>query len=117
MVTSFVQVGLECVQRLARPEHEILQLGLPAIIIMVSTIVIKGGCWVWCRLVKNSSVRALYVQSSVSLSHRTVIQSSLALTLFPRAEDAKTDVIFNMGSIFFPIGEYMSSFSSLSLPL
>ncbi|QPH00106.1 hypothetical protein C2857_003312 [Epichloe festucae Fl1] len=78
MVTSFVQVGLECVQRLVRPEHEILQLGLPAIIIMVSTIVIKGGCWVWCRLVKNSSVRAL-------------------------AEDAKTDVIFNMGSIFFPI--------------
>ncbi|PHH84439.1 hypothetical protein CDD83_1939 [Cordyceps sp. RAO-2017] len=59
MVTCFVQVGLECVQRLAGPEHEILQLGLPAIIIMFSTIVIKGGCWVWCRLVKNSSVRAL----------------------------------------------------------
>ncbi|KAG5950489.1 hypothetical protein E4U53_004960 [Claviceps sorghi] len=78
MVTSFVQVGLECIQRLASPEHEILQLGLPAIIIMLSTIVVKGGCWIWCRLVKNSSVRAL-------------------------AEDAKTDVIFNMGSIFFPI--------------
>ncbi|KAH0595689.1 hypothetical protein MHUMG1_06236 [Metarhizium humberi] len=78
MVTSFVQVGLECIQRLAKPEHEILQLGLPAIIIMFSTIVIKGGCWVWCRLVKNSSVRAL-------------------------ADDAKTDVIFNVGSIFFPI--------------
>ncbi|KAG8421570.1 hypothetical protein J3458_003439 [Metarhizium acridum] len=62
MVTSFVQVGLECIQRLARPEHEILQLGLPAIIIMFSTIVVKGGCWVWCRLVKNSSVRALYVR-------------------------------------------------------
>ncbi|KAG5925840.1 hypothetical protein E4U42_003903 [Claviceps africana] len=78
MITSFVQVGLQCIQRLASPEHEILQLGLPAIIIMLSTIVVKGGCWVWCRLVKNSSVRAL-------------------------AEDAKTDVIFNMGSIFFPI--------------
>ncbi|KAK2593386.1 hypothetical protein QQS21_008917 [Conoideocrella luteorostrata] len=78
MVTSFVQVGLQCLQRLASPEHEILQLGLPAIIIMVSTIFIKGGCWIWCRLVKNSSVRAL-------------------------AEDAKTDVIFNIGSIFFPI--------------
>ncbi|KAG6114633.1 hypothetical protein E4U31_002325 [Claviceps sp. LM219 group G6] len=78
MVTSFVQVGLECIQRLASPEHEILELGLPAILIMLSTIVIKGGCWLWCRLVKNSSVRAL-------------------------AEDAKTDVIFNIGSIFFPI--------------
>jgi hypothetical protein len=34
---------------------------MPAIIIMISTIVIKGGCWLWCRLVKNSSVRALWV--------------------------------------------------------
>ena len=59
MVTSFVQVGIQCVQRLAGPEHEIISLGLPAIIIMVSTIVIKGACWVWCRLVRNSSVRAL----------------------------------------------------------
>lgn len=59
MVTSFVQVGLQCVQRLASPDHKILQLGLPAIIIMLSTIVIKGACWVWCRMVKNSSVRAL----------------------------------------------------------
>ncbi|KAK0392301.1 hypothetical protein NLU13_1797 [Sarocladium strictum] len=78
MITSFVQVGLECVSRLMSPEHEILQLGLPAIIIMVTTIIIKGLCWIWCRLVKNSSVRAL-------------------------AEDAKTDVIFNAGSILFPI--------------
>ncbi|KAJ4272180.1 hypothetical protein NW762_000891 [Fusarium torreyae] len=78
MITSFVQVGLECVQRLMDPEHPILELGVPAIVIMVSTIVIKGACWVWCRVVKNSSVRAL-------------------------AEDAKTDVIFNSGSILFPI--------------
>ncbi|UZP33614.1 hypothetical protein NXS19_001430 [Fusarium pseudograminearum] len=60
------------------PEHPILELGVPAIAIMVSTIVIKGACWIWCRVVKNSSVRAL-------------------------AEDAKTDVIFNTGSILFPI--------------
>ncbi|KYK55471.1 cation diffusion facilitator 10 [Drechmeria coniospora] len=78
MVTSFVQVGLQCVQRLASPDHEILELGLPAIIIMLTTVIIKGGCWIWCRLVRNSSVRAL-------------------------AEDAKTDVIFNIGSILFPI--------------
>ncbi|KAI1065961.1 hypothetical protein LB507_000437 [Fusarium sp. FIESC RH6] len=78
MITSFCQVGLECIQRLMSPEHPILELGVPAIAIMVSTIVIKGACWIWCRLVKNSSVRAL-------------------------AEDAKTDVIFNAGSILFPI--------------
>lgn len=59
MVTSFVQVGLQCIERLAGTEHEIIYLGLPAILIMVTTILIKGGCWVWCRLVKNSSVRAL----------------------------------------------------------
>ncbi|KAM5356130.1 hypothetical protein ACJ41O_002776 [Fusarium nematophilum] len=78
MITSFCQVGLECIQRLMDPEHPILELGLPAIIIMASTILIKGACWIWCRVVKNSSVRAL-------------------------AEDAKTDVIFNTGSILFPI--------------
>ncbi|KAH7137281.1 hypothetical protein B0J13DRAFT_639628 [Dactylonectria estremocensis] len=78
MITSFCQVGLECIQRLMSPEHAILELGLPAIIIMITTIIIKGGCWVWCRLVRNSSVQAL-------------------------AEDAKTDVIFNAGSILFPI--------------
>ncbi|UKZ73230.1 hypothetical protein TrVFT333_000872 [Trichoderma virens FT-333] len=78
MVTSFCQVSLECIQRLAGPDHQVLQLGLPAIVIMISTIVIKGGCWLWCRLVKNSSVRAL-------------------------ADDAITDVVFNIGSILFPL--------------
>ncbi|KAH7274423.1 hypothetical protein FSOLCH5_000704 [Fusarium solani] len=78
MITCFFQVGLECIQRLMDPAHHILELGIPAIAIMVSTIVIKGACWVWCRVVRNSSVRAL-------------------------AEDAKTDVIFNTGSILFPI--------------
>ncbi|PFH55110.1 hypothetical protein XA68_10682 [Ophiocordyceps unilateralis] len=78
MVTSFVQVALQCIQRLLSPDHQILELGAPAIIIMISTVVIKGACWLWCRLIKNSGVRAL-------------------------AEDAKTDVIFNIGSILFPI--------------
>lgn len=59
MITSFFQVSLSCVQTLMGPEHAILELGLPAIIIMFSTIVIKGACWLWCRLVRNSSVRAL----------------------------------------------------------
>ncbi|KAJ4165561.1 hypothetical protein LMH87_007189 [Akanthomyces muscarius] len=78
MVTSFCQVALQCIQRLMGTEHEVIELGVPAIAIMAGTVIIKGACWVWCRLVKNSSVRAL-------------------------AEDAKTDVIFNIGSILFPI--------------
>ncbi|KAI0012164.1 hypothetical protein F4779DRAFT_614875 [Xylariaceae sp. FL0662B] len=78
MITSFVQVGLESLQRLASPNHEVVEVGIPALSIMVGTVVIKGLCWLWCRLVKNSSVQAL-------------------------ASDAMTDVIFNTGSILFPI--------------
>lgn len=78
MVTSFFQVALECFNRLSSGDREIVQLGLPAVIIMASTVVIKGLCWLWCRLIKNSSVQAL-------------------------AQDAQTDIIFNIFSIIFPI--------------
>jgi hypothetical protein len=79
MVTAFVQVGLQCLNRLNSNDHEIIELGLPAIIIMSSTVFIKALCWLWCRLIKNSSVQAL-------------------------AQDAMTDVIFNIFSIIFPLG-------------
>ncbi|KAI1382342.1 hypothetical protein F4677DRAFT_23768 [Hypoxylon crocopeplum] len=78
MITSFVQVALESLSRLASPEHELVEIGIPALGIMIGTVLIKGLCWIWCRLVKNSSVQAL-------------------------AADAMTDVIFNTGSILFPI--------------
>lgn len=57
---------------------------------MASTVVIKGLCWLWCRLVKNSSVQAL-------------------------AADAMTDVIFNAGSIAFPISMYYKCCCKLRL--
>jgi hypothetical protein len=79
MVTSFCQVALECLSRLNSGDHSIIDLGLPAIIIMASTVIIKALCWLWCRLIKNSSVQAL-------------------------AQDAMTDVIFNIFSIIFPLG-------------
>lgn len=78
MITSFVQVGLECINRLLSGDHTIVELSLPSIIIMFSTVIIKGFCYFWCRLVKNSSVQAL-------------------------AQDAKTDVVFNTFSIIFPL--------------
>lgn len=81
MITSFVQVALQSIERLASGDHRIIQLGIPEISIMVGTVVIKGLCWVWCRLVRNSSVQAL-------------------------AADAMTDVIFNTGSILFPIAGF-----------
>jgi hypothetical protein len=83
MVTAFVQVALECLSRLNSDDHQIIDLGLPALIIMSSTVFVKALCWVWCRLIKNSSVQAL-------------------------AQDAMTDVIFNIFSIIFPLGESSS---------
>lgn len=84
MITSFFQVFLECFNRLTSPDHAIIQLGLPAIIIMASTVLLKLGCWFWCRLIKNSSVQAL-------------------------AQDAMTDVVFNIFSIIFPLVGYYAS--------
>ncbi|KAB8302580.1 hypothetical protein EYC80_005960 [Monilinia laxa] len=78
MVTSFFQVALECFNRLSSDDRDIIELTLPAIIIMSSTVFIKALCWLWCRLIKNSSVQAL-------------------------AQDAMTDVIFNIFSIIFPL--------------
>ena len=81
MITSFFQVGLEAVNRLRGDNHEIVQLTIPAIAIMTSTVLIKAGCWLWCRLIRNSSVQAL-------------------------AQDAVTDVVFNIFSIIFPLVGY-----------
>ncbi|KIX07024.1 uncharacterized protein Z518_05000 [Rhinocladiella mackenziei CBS 650.93] len=78
MITSFFQVSLECFNRLVSPDHSVVELGVPAIAIMLGTVAIKGFCWFWCRLVKNSSVQAL-------------------------AQDAATDVVFNIFSIIFPL--------------
>lgn len=87
MITSFFQVFLQCVSRLTSGDTSIVELGLPAIIILASTVLIKFGCWLWCRLIKNSSVQAL-------------------------AQDAMTDVVFNIFSIIFPIGKHTPSLSS-----
>jgi hypothetical protein len=84
MVTSFVQVAFEGFGRLTGKNHQLVVLGVPAVAIMASTVIIKGLCWLWCRLIKNSSVQAL-------------------------AQDAATDVVFNTFSIIFPLGGYFPS--------
>jgi cation diffusion facilitator family transporter len=83
MITSFFQVGIEGISRLSGPDHTVVQLTIPAVAIMASTVVIKGLCWLWCRLIRNSSVQAL-------------------------AQDAITDVVFNTFSIFFPLVGYFA---------
>lgn len=84
MITSFVQVALEGLNKLTGPDHSIVQLTPLAIAIMSATVVIKFLCWLWCRLIKNSSVQAL-------------------------AQDAMTDVVFNIFSIIFPLIGYYGS--------
>ncbi|USP75807.1 uncharacterized protein yc1106_03081 [Curvularia clavata] len=84
MMTSFFQVGIEGISRLTGSDHTVVQLGVPAVAIMASTVVIKGLCWLWCRLIRNSSVQAL-------------------------AQDAMTDVVFNTFSIFFPLVGYFAN--------
>jgi cation diffusion facilitator family transporter len=84
MVTSFVQVAIEGLNHLTSDDHTIVQLTYLAIAIMSATVIIKFGCWMWCRLIPNSSVQAL-------------------------AQDAMTDVVFNIFSIIFPLlGYYFS---------
>ena len=89
MITSFFQVFLQCFNRLTSGDHSIVQLGIPSIAIMAGTVVIKFGCWLWCRFIKNSSVQAL-------------------------AQDAMTDVVFNIFSIIFPLSGF--PLAILSLP-
>jgi hypothetical protein len=90
MITSFFQVAIEGFGRLSDSEHVPIQLGIVAIAIMATTVVIKGLCWVWCRLIKNSGVQAL-------------------------AQDAATDVVFNTFSIIFPLGMLSASLCTLLL--
>lgn len=80
MATSFIQVGIEGLSRLSSSETRLVQLTLPAAVIMALTIVIKFICWLWCRSINNLSVQAL-------------------------AQDAMTDVVFNFFSIAFPAGK------------
>ncbi|KAK3117540.1 hypothetical protein LTR53_000966 [Teratosphaeriaceae sp. CCFEE 6253] len=84
MITSFAQVAIEGLQKLIGEDHSVVQLSTSAIVIMASTVLIKGVCWFWCRLIKNSSVQAL-------------------------AQDAVTDVVFNTFSIIFPLVGYYAS--------
>ena len=85
MITSFVQVALEGFNKLTGPDHIAVRLTPLAIAIMAATVVIKFLCWLWCRLVKNSSVQAL-------------------------AQDAMTDVVFNIFSIIFPLVGYYADY-------
>jgi divalent metal cation (Fe/Co/Zn/Cd) transporter len=83
MITSFFQVSLQCLQHLTSSSSndgkkpEIVQLTLPSILIMLTTILLKLLCYLYCRTIPNTSVQAL-------------------------SQDAQTDIIFNTFSLIFP---------------
>lgn len=81
MITSFFQVAISSFEKLTQDDRTIVQLTPAAVIIMATTVAVKGACWLWCRLIRNSSVQAL-------------------------AQDAVTDVVFNTFSIIFPLLGY-----------
>ncbi|KAK4057955.1 hypothetical protein OIO90_001174 [Microbotryomycetes sp. JL221] len=78
MVSSFVQVAIESVQRLLAQENtgpaKIPPVGLA---VMGATILVKFVMWAWCRSIRNSSVEAL-------------------------TQDAENDIVFNLFSMIFP---------------
>ncbi|KAH8688843.1 putative cation diffusion facilitator [Talaromyces proteolyticus] len=85
MITSFFQVSILSLQQLTGNDHSTVELTVPAITIMASTVVVKGLCWLWCRRINDSNVQAL-------------------------AQDAMTDIVFNIFSIIFPL---IGSFANL----
>lgn len=80
IIISFFQVGQESFKRLFfsdTNDRAVVIIGFDAIIIMTLTIVSKVCCWVWCNNSNSSSVQAL-------------------------AQDAMTDIIFNIVSLLMP---------------
>ncbi|KAF9116451.1 hypothetical protein BGX27_002483 [Mortierella sp. AM989] len=84
MVTSFIQVMLQSIERLLEKSGEPVDLGFIILILLGLNILVKLALWAWCRTMKDSP-------------------SVLAL-----AQDHLNDVVFNIFSIAFPIvGQYL----------
>lgn len=82
IIISFLQVGLESIQRLMHSSpDEIVEVGQISIYIMLLTIAAKLGCFFWCKSIKSSSVKAL-------------------------TQDALVDVVFNTFSLIMPVLGY-----------
>ncbi|CAH7684016.1 hypothetical protein BY996DRAFT_4587205 [Phakopsora pachyrhizi] len=77
MISSFVQVLVESVERLFNLSNATLSVPTTSIIVMWITILVKGVVWLWCRRKKNTSVKAL-------------------------AQDAENDCVLNIFSLLFP---------------
>lgn len=59
MISSFVQVLVESIERLFAGSETALSIPLTSMVVMWVTIAVKGVVWLWCRRKKNTSVKAL----------------------------------------------------------
>jgi len=85
--TSFAQVLISSVERLADPTSgsEALELSPLSIALLVINIVVKAALWVWCSSIRGSpSVQAL-------------------------AQDHENDVVFNVAGMVFPIVAHLTN--------
>ncbi|ANB14379.1 hypothetical protein AWJ20_1967 [Sugiyamaella lignohabitans] len=79
IIVSFLKVGDEAINKLLEGRQgSAVDIGIPSIIIMSLTIVVKVFCYLWCRTIDSSAVQAL-------------------------AQDAMTDIVFNTFSMLFPL--------------
>jgi hypothetical protein len=112
MIVSFIQVGVAAVQRLIRDggTHEVVVLSAQSITIMASTglylmvvglivVVVKFGCWLWSRSVKNSGVQALAQDAMNDVVFKSISLSFYFLTV-------------SLFSLIFPLIGYIPSPSS-----
>jgi cation diffusion facilitator family transporter len=96
IIVSFLKVGNEALERLidgfglwpgrgTGQTPDIVEIGVPAFIIMSLTVVVKVFCYLWCRTIKSSAIQAL-------------------------AQDSLTDIVFNLFSMIFPVaGHWMGA--------
>ncbi|KAK9460954.1 cation efflux family-domain-containing protein [Lipomyces oligophaga] len=78
IIVSFFQVAVESVERLYGGPRVAVKLGIPSFAIMSMAVILKLFAWFWCKSVNSSSVQAL-------------------------AQDAMSDIVFNLLSICFPV--------------
>ncbi|KAK9478808.1 cation efflux family-domain-containing protein [Lipomyces japonicus] len=84
IIVSFFEVAIEAIERISNGPRVPVQLGLPSFAIMSLAVITKLFAWLWCRSIDSSAVQAL-------------------------AQDAMSDIVFNLMSILFPVvGSYLN---------
>lgn len=109
MISSFLQVFIESVQRLLDPNLDQTHIPPIGLATMVATIIIKSGVWLSCRAIKSASVEALQqdAENDVSLPPAPRCRRS-SLNLSPPRQ-----IVFNFFSLIFPYVGQLTRFKYL----